>query len=160
MCIWNCDKKYDVHFWEGKDSTADETGSAAAFSKQLMEVLGKTVHPQIELMEEESDVFLSHFPGGIKYLSGGFDSGYHHFVAPEHVPELTRVHGDHYPRVFPIEMKASLMNHSDCFVLDMGKNIYVWQGEKANIYERNSAVYYANNIKNHERKSHAEVHFP
>ena len=73
---------------------------------------------------------------------------------------MMRVHGDRYPRVFPIEMKAELMNHSDCFVLDMGENIYVWQGEKASIYERNSAAYFAQNLKNREMKSHAEVHFP
>jgi hypothetical protein len=66
-----------------------------------------------------------------------------------------RVHGDYYPRVFPIEMKAELMNQSDCFVLDMGENIYIWHGAEANMYEKNSAIYYAQNLKNHERMSHA-----
>jgi hypothetical protein len=160
VCVCKGDKQYDIHFWEGKDSTSDETGCAAAFTDQLLKILSMPAHSHLELMEEETELFMSRFPAGIKYLHGGCDGGFTHHVEPEHVPELMRVHGDHYPRVFPIEMKAELMNQSDCFVLDMGENIYVWQGEEANKYEKNSAVYYAQNLKNHEMKSHAEVHFP
>jgi len=160
VCVCKGQKQYDIHFWEGRDSTSDETGSAAAFTDQLMKILSMPAHSHLELMEEESELFMSRFDGGIKYLHGGCDSGFSHYVAPEHVPELMRVHGDKYPRVFPIEMKASSMNHGDCFVLDMGNNIYVWQGTEANKYEKNAAVYYAQNLKNHEMKSHAEVHFP
>ena len=32
-------KSYDIHYWEGKDSTSDETGSAAAFTTMLSDNL-------------------------------------------------------------------------------------------------------------------------
>lgn len=43
---------------------------------------------------------MSHFPKGIKYMHGGIESGWKHYEPEVHVPELMRVHGDRYPRVF------------------------------------------------------------
>lgn len=32
VCIVKGKKQYDIHFWEGKESSSDETGSAAALT--------------------------------------------------------------------------------------------------------------------------------
>ena len=32
VCVCKSKKTYDIHYWEGVDSTADETGCAAAFT--------------------------------------------------------------------------------------------------------------------------------
>lgn len=71
---------YDIHYWEGVDSTADETGSAAALSTQLSENLKMPSRHHLELMHEESDLFLSLWKGGIIYKHGGVESGFKHVV--------------------------------------------------------------------------------
>jgi len=85
-----------------------------------------TAHHHLELMNEESDLFLSHFKGGIKYLHGGCASGFKHVVPEVHEPELMRVKGKRYPRVFPVPVDAKQLCESDVFILDLGDNIYIW----------------------------------
>ena len=80
------DNHYDIHFWEGKDSTLDEIGCAAAFTDQLLKILSMPARSHLELMGHETELFLSRFPAGIKILHGGCDTGFTHYVAPEHVP--------------------------------------------------------------------------
>jgi hypothetical protein len=60
----------------------DETGSAAALSVQLSANLKMGSRHHLELMGEESDLFLSYFKTGIFYLEGGVESGFKH-VEPE-----------------------------------------------------------------------------
>lgn len=160
VCVCNGEKNFDIHYWEGKDSTADETGSAAAFTVQLSDNLKKPSRHHLELQGEETDLFMSRFPKGIKILHGGVASGFKHYVPPEHQPSLMRVVGDRYPRIFPIEMDCAQMNHGDCFILDLGTDIYLWYGKDSNTYERLAAVNYANDLKNRMRKMKCKAHFP
>ena len=78
----------------------------------------------LELMGEESDLFLSHFANGIKILHGGVESGFKHYVPPVHEPTLWRVYGSRYPRIFHVPLKASELCENDCFILDLGENLY------------------------------------
>jgi hypothetical protein len=96
------ERDYDIHFWEGVDSTADETGSAAALAVELSENLKKASRHHLELMHEESDLFLSYFKTGIQYMHGGVESGFKHVVPEVHEPRLLLVKGKKYPRVFPV----------------------------------------------------------
>jgi len=50
---------------EGVDSTADETGSAAALAVELSENLKMPSRHHLELMHEESDLFLSYYKAGV-----------------------------------------------------------------------------------------------
>lgn len=103
---------------------------------------------------------MSHFKGGIKYLNGGVDSGFKHHVPETHVPELLRVKGKRYPRVFPVEVKASELCESDCFVLDLGDDIYIWQGSACDDHEKVAALNYSIDLKNHMRQAQAKLFYP
>lgn len=106
MIVVKGKKNYDIHYWEGVDSTADETGSAAAFTVHLSDRLPMASRHHLELMNEESTLFMSHFPHGIKILHGGVASGFKH-VEPEVIePTLMRVVGARYPRIFPVPLEC------------------------------------------------------
>ena len=152
------EKDYDIHYWEGVDSTADETGSAAAFSVQLSDRFSKPSRHHLELMNEETQLFMSRFPDGIKYLHGGAESGFKHYTPEVHVPTLFQVKGKRYPRCFQMEMKTSSLNEGDVFVLDLDTEIQIWTGKEANKYERVAAMNFANGIKNRERKGKPTLH--
>ena len=71
------DKEYDIHYWHGKECTADEMGSSAAFTVQLSGVLKKSSSHHLEEQMHEGDMFLSYFnPNGVEYLPGGIESGF------------------------------------------------------------------------------------
>lgn len=164
VCIYKGKKMYDIHYWEGKNSTADETGCAAAFTVQLsdrfMDNFNMEARHHLELMEEESELFLSRFPKGIKYMQGGCDSGFKHYVPEEHVPQLMRVFGKRYPRIFSMPLKGSSLNEGDVFILDLGDKIYNWQGKDSNQFEQMAAICYCGDLKNHMRKAQANIYFP
>jgi hypothetical protein len=160
VCVMKGNKAYEIHYWEGVDSTADETGSAAALTTQLSERLPMPAKHHLELQNEESDLFLSHFPNGIKVLHGGVDSGFKHFEKPVHEPELLMVKGKRFPRLFTLEVKASNLNHGDVFVLDLGEHIYIYQGKDCSEQEKVSALNYCINIKDHMRQSHCKIDYP
>jgi len=147
-------KNFDIHYWHGKEATADEMGSAAALSVQLSEHLPLQSRHHLELQNEETDLFMSYFPL-VKYLPGGIESGFRH-VEPKFVePKLMLVKGKRYPRVHVVPMQADSINEGDVFVLDMGENIYYWAGLEANYYEKLKALEIAVGIRRDERKERA-----
>lgn len=160
VCIVQTKVAYDIHYWEGVDSTADETGSAAAFTTELSENLLKPSKHHLELMHEESDLFLSNFKNGIKYLHGGFGSGFKHVVAEVHTPELLRVKGKRYPRVFPVPVAASSLCNGDVYILDLGQDLYYWCGAECNEFEKVAALNYAVNVKNQQRFGKSNLNYP
>ena len=94
------DKAWDIHYWHGKDCTSDEMGSSAALSVQLSERLDRGSRHHLELMEEETDLFLSYWRSGIHYLHGGVESGFKHVEPEVFEPRLLHIKGKRYPRVF------------------------------------------------------------
>ncbi len=113
-------KSYDIHYWEGVDSTADETGSAAALSVELSEQLKMPSRHHLELMHEESDLFLALWKRGIVYLHGGVGSGFKHVIPDTHELCLYQTKGKRYPRVFAVPITGKSLNHGDAFILDNG----------------------------------------
>ena len=132
VCVCKGQKQYDIHFWEGRDSTSDETGSAAAFTDQLMKILSMPAHSHLELMEEETELFLSYFKPGVFYLPGGVDSGFNHVEPTVYETRLLLVKGNRHPRVFNMPVSADSLNEGDCFVLDVGLTLYYWAGADSN----------------------------
>lgn len=138
--------EWNIHFWLGKNTTQDESGAAAIKTVELDDVLGGGPVQHREVQEHESNLFLSYFKKGIRYLEGGVASGFHH-VEDETVKRLLRVKGRRNVRIHEVPLTAESMNKGDCFILDSGPNVYIWTGENSGRMERIKAIQAANAIR-------------
>ncbi|GFG33063.1 hypothetical protein Cfor_12089 [Coptotermes formosanus] len=135
----------------------DEAGAAAFLSVELDDSLGGAPVQHREVQEHESQLFLSHFTSGIRYLPGGVASGFHH-VDPDAVEKkLFQVKGKRNVRVRQVNLDVSAMNKGDCFILDAGKEIFVYVGEKSKRTERLKAISAANQIRDQDHAGRAHV---
>ena len=125
---------------------------------QLSENLKLPSRHHLELMMEESQLFLSHFRSGIFYLEGGVESGFVHVEPKTYEKQLFIVKGKRYPRVWNKEVKAESLNEGDVFILDLGMRLYFWPGVNCNVNEKVKGMEILFNIKNAERGGHP-VHF-
>ncbi|XP_067013400.2 gelsolin, cytoplasmic isoform X2 [Anabrus simplex] len=149
---------WDIHFWLGKETSQDEAGAAAILSVELDDSLGGGPVQHREVQDHESQQFLSYFKAGIRYLPGGVASGFHH-VDPDAVEKrLFQVKGKRNVRVRQINLDVSAMNKGDCFILDVGKEIYVYVGQKSKRTERLKAISAANQIRDQDHAGRAKVY--
>ncbi|CAL8309489.1 unnamed protein product [Lota lota] len=150
---------YCIHMWLGSESSTDEQGAAAIFSTQLDEFLGGSPRQFREVQGYESNTFMGYFKTGIQYKKGGVASGFTHVVTNEEdVKRLLHVKGRRTVRALEVDMNWTSFNNSDCFVIDLGKNIYQWCGSKCNRYERLKSTSVAIGIRDNERSGRAELH--
>lgn len=111
-----------------------------------------------EVQEHESQLFVSNFKSGIRYLPGGVASGFHHVDPDAFETRLFQVKGSRNVRVKQVDPKITSMNEGDCFILDVGKNIYVYIGTKSKRIERLKAITAANQIRDQDHAGKAHVH--
>ncbi|XP_007474640.2 gelsolin isoform X2 [Monodelphis domestica] len=151
--------QYDLHFWLGNECTQDESGAAAIFTVQMDDYLhGKAVQHR-EVQGFESPTFLGYFRSGIKYKKGGVASGFKHVVPNEvSVQRLFKVKGRRTPRATEVPVTWDSFNNGDCFILDLGNDIYQWCGSKSNRFERLRATQVSKGIRDNERSGRAKVH--
>jgi len=148
---------WDIHFWLGSNTSQDEAGAAAILSVELDDSLGGAPVQHREVQEHESQLFLSHFKSGIRYLPGGVASGFHH-VDPDAVEKrLFQVKGKRNVRVRQVNLDVSAMNKGDCFILDAGTEIFVYIGQKSKRTERLKAISAANQIRDQDHAGRAHV---
>lgn len=69
----------------------DETGASAILAEQLDASMGGTPQEHRELQGQESQDFQQLFKGGIRYLSGGAASGFHHVEDAPHKATLAQI---------------------------------------------------------------------
>mmetsp|Transcript_47381 Transcript_47381/g.108044 ORF Transcript_47381/g.108044 Transcript_47381/m.108044 type:complete len:391 (+) Transcript_47381:53-1225(+) len=139
--------QHNVHFWIGSESTQDEYAVAAMKTVELDDMLGGKPVQYREMEGFESDLFLSYFkekgvcPGGLRYLEGGFESGFRSVKIESYNPRLLWVRKEG-KTLFSSQVTLALssLNVGDCFVLDTGANIVVFRGEEAGGFEKNSAM--------------------
>jgi len=134
-------------------------GSSAALSVQLSANLPMASRHHLEEMTYETDLFLSYFKAGLFYLEGGVDSGFRHVEPEVYEPRLLQVKGKRYPRVFSVPVAGSSLNDGDCFVLDLGLQLYCWFGTQANMFEKQKAGEIAQGIRQNDRKMKAKLDF-
>lgn len=150
---------WDVHFWLGLETTQDEAGSAAILTVQLDDLLGGGPVQHREVQEHESAMFLSYFKNSIRYRAGGAASGFHHVATnAEGEKRLFHVKGKRNVRVREVGLSFSNMNKGDCFILDAGREIYVYVGQKSKRVEKLKAISAANQIRDQDHNGRAQVH--
>eukprot|EP01086_Lenisia_limosa_P009810 TRINITY_DN33475_c0_g1_i1.p1 TRINITY_DN33475_c0_g1~~TRINITY_DN33475_c0_g1_i1.p1 ORF type:complete len:540 (+),score=204.99 TRINITY_DN33475_c0_g1_i1:63-1682(+) len=130
---------HDVHYWLGAGSTIDERGTAAYKTVELDDFLDGVPVQRREVEGFESSLFLGYFPPALRIMDGGVDSGFNHVEPTEYRTRLLQLKGKSEIRLREVELKATSLNHGDCFVLDHGLIIYQFNGRKSSPWERRRA---------------------
>lgn len=150
--------QYDLHFWIGDACTTDESGAAAIFTVQMDEFLGGKPIQYREVQGYESKTFVGYFKSGLKYMQGGVASGFKHIASNEvDVKRLLHVSGRRVVRATEVPVSWDSFNQGDCFILDLGKEIYQWCGSKCNQFERLKATNVSKDIRDNERCGRAKL---
>eukprot|EP00210_Caulerpa_lentillifera_P006663 g6366.t1 len=150
-------KIFHIHFWLGKDTTKDESGTAAYLSASLDELLGGKPIQFREIQGEESDAFLQMFKNGVHYEEGGVSSGFKTAKKTEHKTRLLHIRGTRGVRIAEVPVEVASLNHGDCFVLDDGLELFQWNGKDANTAEKSKALSVTSAIKNDQRNGKAMI---
>ncbi|XP_068092939.1 scinderin-like [Hyperolius riggenbachi] len=155
-------KEYNLHFWLGSECTQDESTAAVIFTVQMGEYFGahhKGFPVQYrEIQGNETNTFLGYFKSGIKYQAGGVASGFTHVITNDlSAKRLLHVKGRRVVRATEVPFSWSSFNTGDCFIIDVGAEVYQWCGAQCNKYERLKASQVANGIRDNERKGRAKV---
>ncbi|XP_037554064.1 adseverin [Nematolebias whitei] len=150
---------YALHSWIGDDASKDEIGAVAIFLTQMDDHLKGAAVQFNEFQNQESVVFLGYFKSGIKHKKGGVASGFQHVVTNDmNVKRLLHVKGRRSIKGVEVDLCWGSFNKGDCFIIDLGKDIYHWSGSESNRYERLKTTQMANDIRDNERKGRAKVH--
>lgn len=150
---------WDVHFWLGLETSQDEAGAAAILTVQLDDLLGGAPVQHREVQEHESSTFLGYYRNGIRYVQGGAASGFHHVTVNDASQKrLFQVKGKRNIRVREVGLSFSNMNKGDCFILEDGRDIYVYVGPSAKRVEKLKAISAANQIRDQDHNGRAQVH--
>lgn len=149
---------YFIHMWIGNECSQDESGAAAIFATQLDDFLGGGPVQFREVQNNESIAFLGYFKSGIKYQQGGVASGFNHVSTNGvDVKRLLHVKGRRAIRATEVDLSWANFNKGDCFILDLGKDIYQWCGSECNRFERLKASQLAIDIRDNERNGRAKM---
>ncbi len=137
---------WDIYFWIGSTSSQDEYGVAAYKANELDDLLGAVPVQHRELEGYESREFLDCFAGGVRYLTGGVDSGFRDVDADSAMVKIptrlfqVRKNAGTKARSYLVELSSNSLNDGDAFILDAGANVYTWYGSECSPFERNKAV--------------------
>ncbi|RHY55571.1 hypothetical protein DYB30_004532 [Aphanomyces astaci] len=156
----NSSLTWNIHFWLGKDTSQDESGVAAYKTVELDESLGGGPVQYRECQGFESDLFLSYFKStGIEYLTGGVASGFNKVVRDQYDTKLLQVKGKRTVRVNQVATKNTSLTKDDVYILDLGLEIFVFNGSTANRQEKAKALDYVRQLNNNERGARAQITF-
>lgn len=128
---------WNIHFWLGSESSQDEVGICAYKTVELDEGLGGGPVQYRETEGNESPMFLSYFKKtGIEYLPGGVESGFNHVDRDFYETRLLLVKGKRTVRCTSVPVSNASLNTGDCFILDCGKSLYLYNGSDSNKHEK------------------------
>uniref|UniRef100_A0AC35FV92 Gelsolin-like domain-containing protein n=1 Tax=Panagrolaimus sp. PS1159 TaxID=55785 RepID=A0AC35FV92_9BILA len=151
---------FDVHFWLGRKTTQDEMGTAAIKTVELDDALGGLPVQWREVQDHESALFFTYFKNGIKYLDGGHETGFNHVVdqLENFKPKLFHCKGKRNVRCTQVPVIKESLNLGDVFILDKGKDLYVWMPPESGRLERMKGVQQAESIRDQERAGRPKIH--
>ncbi|XP_027728036.1 adseverin [Vombatus ursinus] len=152
------DFTYRLHFWLGKECTQDESGAAAIFTMQMDDYLGGKPVQSRELQGYETTDFVGYFKGGLRYKAGGVASGFNHIITNDLTAQrLLHIKGRRVVRATEVPFSWASFNKGDCFIIDLGLEIYQWCGSGCNRYERLKANQVAKDIRDNERRGRSQL---
>lgn len=92
-------------------------------------------------------------------MSGGVSSGFNHVTTNDGGKKrLFQVKGKRNVRVREVGLSVSNMNKGDCFILDDGRDIFVYVGPSSKRVEKLKAISAANQIRDQDHNGRATVH--
>ncbi|XP_062873588.1 gelsolin b [Trichomycterus rosablanca] len=151
--------QYDLHFWQGDACTIDEGAAAAIFTVQMDDYLGGTPVQYREVQGHESRTFVGYFKSGLKYMQGGVASGFRHVASTDRkVKRVLHITGRRTVRATEVPVTWDSFNHGDCFILDLGEELYQWCGSQSNHFERLKATNISKGICDNERHGRSRVY--
>lgn len=138
---------YDVHFWIGKESTQDEYGTAAYKTVELDTFLNDAPIQHREVEGFESDLFKSYFKQ-ITTMKGGANTGFKHVKPTEYEPRLLHFCGTKKNvQISQVPLSKNRIKSDDVFILDLGKEIWQWNGSGCNKDEKFKAARYCQDLE-------------
>ena len=121
---------YTAYMWVGKQSTKDETGTAAYKIVELDDFFKGGIDLCYEAQDNESEDFRNLFEE-IIVEEGGIESGFKKIQEEKWDVRLLRVYYDgKVPRTEEVPLNLSSLTQEDAFILDTGLDLYAWRGEK------------------------------
>uniref|UniRef100_A0A669BY88 Scinderin like a n=1 Tax=Oreochromis niloticus TaxID=8128 RepID=A0A669BY88_ORENI len=130
---------YNVHSWIGDEASQDESGAAAIFITQLDDHL----HGAAIQSLTQSIILIFFFLNTERW---------------SYVKRLLHLKGRRPVRATEEDLSWQSFNKGDCFIIDLGKNIYCWFGSEANHFEKLKTAQMARDIRDNERNGRGEVH--
>ena len=150
---------WDIHFWLGSESSQDEIGIAAYKTVELDESLGGGPVQYRECQGHESGQFMAMFKGGIEYLEGGVASGFVKVDRDAYDTRLLHLKGKRVVRTTKVPAETASLNTGDVFILDLGLQLFLYNGKDANRAEKRKGYEMIQKIKDDERGGKASVVF-
>mmetsp|Transcript_88681 Transcript_88681/g.185365 ORF Transcript_88681/g.185365 Transcript_88681/m.185365 type:complete len:365 (+) Transcript_88681:51-1145(+) len=143
--------EHHIFFWLGQETSLDEQGTVAYKAVELDAYFDGQASHSREIQGRESEEFRKIFPR-ISYTAGGVDSGFHHTIADVYEARLIEVRKTKQGVVHKhVPLSRESLNHADCFVLDNGRNIYIWCGDECEALEKYEANVLAENLESSRR---------
>ena len=121
---------YTAYMWVGKQSTKDETGTAAYKIVELDDFFHGGIDLCYEAQDNESEDFRNLFEE-IIVEEGGIESGFKKIEEEKWNVRLLRVYYDgKIARTEEVPLNLSSLTQEDAFILDTGLELFAWRGEK------------------------------
>ena len=138
---------YTAYMWVGKQSTKDETGTAAYKIVELDDFFRGGIDLCYEAQDNESEDFRNLFEE-IIVEEGGIESGFKKIKEEKWPVRLLRVYMDgKTPRTQELPLSLSSLTQEDSFILDTGLELFAWRGEKTKPQMRFSTCLICQKIK-------------
>lgn len=152
---------HGIFFWLGKETSTDEMGVAAYKTVELDDFFDGEPTQHREVMGHESQQFLDLFPK-LTYLRGGVASGFRKSASNAELYETkllqVRRTAKGGMRVTEVSRHRGSLNQGDCFVLDAGTKIYIWEGTDSSPFEKTKANNLAENMESERDGKAAATH--
>jgi len=148
-----------IWYWIGKCSPLDKKACAAIHAVNLRNLLGAECRTCREEQDDESEDFLDLFvENGVSYIAGGrTTSGFYTVDEALHTVRLYRISGQQTLSMDACPLTVQSLDYRYAFILDAGRQIYIWTGKKSTLMLRSKARLIAEKLNKNERKSTSEI---